>query len=85
MGADFRAPKGGYRSQKGPVFSPAKIRSICNRSNECKSIGTQWGAFYVINDRATYLDRFGVEHIPKMIIKFIDNKIIEAKLKNGGK
>ena len=33
-------------------------------------------ALYVDNKTATYFDSFGVEHIPKEIIKFIDNKKI---------
>ena len=31
-------------------------------------------ALYVNNKTVTYFDSFGVEHIPKEIIKFIDNK-----------
>ena len=33
-------------------------------------------AFYVNNKTVTYFDSFGVEHISKEIIKFIDNKNI---------
>ena len=39
-------------------------------------IGTQWVALYVNNKTVTYFDSFGVEHIPKEIMKFIDNKNI---------
>ena len=37
--------------------------------DEFKSIGTHWIALYI-----TYFVSFGVEHIPKEIIKFIGNK-----------
>ena len=39
-------------------------------------IGTHWVALYVNNKTGTYFDSFGVEHIPKEIMKFIDNKNI---------
>ena len=35
-------------------------------------IGTHWVALWV-NNNVTYFDGFGVEHIPKEIIKFIRN------------
>ena len=37
-------------------------------------------AFYVNNKTVTYFDSFGVEHIPKEIIKFIDNKNTVANI-----
>ena len=37
-------------------------------------IGTHWVALYVNNKTITYFDSFGVEHIPKEIIKFIGNE-----------
>ena len=33
---------------------------------------------YIKNDNVTYLDSFGVEHIPKEIKKFIGNKNINT-------
>ena len=33
-------------------------------------------ALYATNNHVTYFDSFGVEHIPKEIMKFIDNKTI---------
>ena len=42
--------------------------------DEYHDIGTHWVALYVNNKTATYFDSFGVEHIPKEIIEFIDNK-----------
>ena len=44
--------------------------------NEYHDIGTHWVALYVNNKTVTYFDSFGVEHIPKEIMKFIDNKNI---------
>ena len=35
---------------------------------------------YVSNNNATYLDRFGVEHIPKDIKKFIDKSTIVTNI-----
>ena len=42
--------------------------------DEYRSIGTHWVALYVNNKTVRYFDSFGVEHIPKEIIKFISNK-----------
>ena len=39
--------------------------------DEYRDIGTHWVALYVNNKIATYFDSFGVEHIPKEIMKFI--------------
>ena len=44
--------------------------------DEYHDIGTHWLAFYANNKTVTYFDSFGVEHIPKEIMKFIDNKNI---------
>ena len=44
--------------------------------DEYHDIVTHWVALYVNNKAVTYFDSFGVEHIPKEIIKFIDNKNI---------
>ena len=38
------------------------------------NIGTHWIALYVKNNDITYFDSFGVEHVPKEIIKFIGRK-----------
>ena len=42
--------------------------------DEYHDIGTHWVALYVNNKTVTYFDSFGVEHIPKEIMKFIENK-----------
>ena len=44
--------------------------------DEYRDIGTHWVALYANNKTVTYFDSFGVEHIPKEIMKFIDNKNI---------
>ena len=41
--------------------------------DEYHDIGTHWIALYVNNKTIIYFDSFGVEHIPKEIIKFIVN------------
>ena len=43
-------------------------------------IATHWIALYVNNKTVTYFDSFGVEHIPKEIKKFINNKNIIANI-----
>ena len=64
------------------VFSrdnlPNKIKNGAYVINldEYHDIGTHWVALYVNNKTVTYFDSFGVEHIPKEIMKFIDNKNI---------
>ena len=42
--------------------------------DEYHDIGTHWVALYVHNKTITYFDSFGVEHIPKEIIKFIESR-----------
>ena len=44
--------------------------------DEYSDIGTHWIALYALHNIVTYFDSFGVEHIPKEIIKFIGNKNI---------
>ena len=53
--------------------------------DEYYDIGTHWIALYVNNNTVnnktvTYLDSFGVEHIPKEIKKFINNKNVIANI-----
>ena len=44
--------------------------------DEYRDIGTHWVTLHVNNKTVTYFDSFGVEHIPKEIMKFIGNKNI---------
>ena len=48
--------------------------------DEYHDIGTHWVTLYVNNKTVTYFDSFGVEHIPKEIMKFIDNKNIKTSI-----
>ena len=43
--------------------------------DEYSDIRTHWIALYISTTTVTYFDSFGVEHIPKEIKKFINNKI----------
>ena len=45
--------------------------------DEHTDIGTHWIAFYVKNNEIIYFDNFGVEHIPKEIIKFVGLRILK--------
>ena len=55
------------------VFSRDNIKNGVYVINldEYHDIGTHWVALYVNNKTITYFDSFGVEHIPKEIIRFI--------------
>ena len=48
--------------------------------NEYFDIGTYWVILYVSNKTVTYFDSFGIEHIPKEVLKFINNKTIIANI-----
>ena len=48
--------------------------------DEYEDAGTHWIALYVKNKKVVYFDSFGVEHVPKEIIKFIKNKDIIANI-----
>ena len=53
-----------------------KNGAYVNNLDEYRDTGTHWVALYVNNKIVTYFDSFGVEHIPKEIIKFIVQKKI---------
>ena len=57
-------------------LSKIKDGSYIINLDEYESIGSHWIALYVNENNATYFDSFGVEHIPKEIKKFIENKSI---------
>ena len=48
--------------------------------DEYSNVGTHWVALYVQNNNIAYFDSFDVEHIPKEIRKFIDNKNIKTNI-----
>ena len=63
------------------VFSRDNLPNIIKNGayvinlDEYHDIGTHWVALYVNNNKiVTYFDSFGVEHIPKEIMKFINRK-----------
>ena len=48
--------------------------------DEYENTGTHWASLFIKTNEAIYFDSFGVEHIPKEINKFIDNKKIKASI-----
>ena len=48
--------------------------------DDFSDIGTHWVALHVNNNAVTYFDSFGVEHIPKEIKTFINNKNIKTNI-----
>ena len=48
--------------------------------DEYSDIGTHWVALWINNNNVTYFDSFGVEHIPKEIIKFMENRNIKTNI-----
>ena len=58
------------------VFSRDNLDSAVINLDEYHDIGTHWVALYVNNKTITYFDSFGVEHIPREIMKFIARKKI---------
>ena len=54
--------------------SAHKNRAYVINLDEYHDIGTHWVALYVNNKIAIYFDSFGVEHIPREIMKFIVSK-----------
>ena len=69
---------GAYSRDNLPEYSSARIKDGAYIINldEYSDIGTHWVALYVQNNNVTYFDSFGVEHIPKEIKAFINNKNI---------
>ena len=61
---------------------PNKIKDGAYLINldEYSDIGTHWGFLYLNNNDVTYFDSFGIEHIPKEMIKFIGNKNIKTNV-----
>ena len=76
--------------QNEPIFNgvysrdnlPNKIKDGVYVINldEYSDIGTHWIALYVNIKTVTYFDNFGVEHIPKEIKNFTNNKNIIANI-----
>ena len=63
-------------SSRDNLTNMIKIGAYVINLDEYHDIGTHWVALYVNNKTVTYFDSFGVEHIPKEIMKFIGDKNI---------
>ena len=73
-------PKGLRSKELGfAVGSAVKNDAYVINLDEYHDIGTHWVALYVNNKTVTYFDSFGVEHIPKEIMKFI---VLKKIIKN---
>ena len=48
--------------------------------HEYSDIGNHWIALYALNNYVTYFDSFGVEHIPKIILKKINKSTIVTNI-----
>ena len=61
---------------------PEKIKDATYEINfdEYADAGTHWIALFCNRNKIVYFDSFGVEHIPKEIKAFIENKNIKANI-----
>ena len=48
--------------------------------DECQSVWTYRIVLYLDGNNVTFLDSFGVEHIPKEMKKFVGHKIVKANI-----
>ena len=48
--------------------------------DEYGDIGTYWIPLYVEDNEIIYFDSFGLEHVPKLIEKFIGNKNMKTNM-----
>ena len=60
--------------QNEPRFNGVYVINL----DEYSDIETHWVSLHVHNNDAKYFDSFGVEHIPKQIRTFINNKNIKT-------
>ena len=65
---------GGFSRDNLPNNNNIKNGAYVINLDEYHDIGTHWVALYVNNKTVTYFHSFGVEHIPKEIMKFIGRK-----------
>ena len=65
-----------------PKGSSTEIKdgAYITKLDEYSDTGTHWVALHVNNNDARYFDSFGVEHFPKEIKTFINNKNIKTKI-----
>ena len=62
------------------IYAKKKDGEYIINFDEYSDIGTRWVALHVNNNDVTYFDSFGVEHIPKEIKAFINNKNIKTNI-----
>ena len=70
---------GVYSRVNLPKTIKNKRACIVNLDNY-KNTGTHWIALYVKDNEVIYFDKFGVEHIPKEIKRFIEHKNIKTNI-----
>ena len=73
------------KSRFNGVFSRDSLHEIKDGSykinlDEYSDTGTHWVALHVNNAEVAYFDSFGVEHIPKEIKTYINNKNIKTNI-----
>ena len=73
------------KSRFNGVFSRDSLHEIKDGSykinlDEYSDTGTHWVALHVNNDEVAYFDSFGVEHIPKEIKTYINNKNVKTNI-----
>ena len=61
-------------------LSKIKDEAYIINLDQYSDIGTHWVASWVNNNNVTYFDSFGVEHISKEIIKFMENRNIKTNI-----
>ena len=57
-----------------------KVGAYIINLDKFSEIEMHWIAFYAFNKNVTFFDSFGVEHIPKEIMKFIGNKSLKTNI-----
>ena len=62
------------------ILSKIKDGAYIKNLDEYSDIDTHWVVLWIKNNNVTYFDSFGVEHIPKEIIKFIENRNIRTNI-----
>ena len=67
------------------VYSRDNLPKIKNGAyvinfDKYSDFGTHWVAFWLDKNDVTYVDSFGVEHIPREIKTFINNKNIKTNI-----
>ena len=68
-----------YSRDKLPKTIKSETAYVVNSDNY-KNTGTHWITLYVKNNKITYFDSFGVEHVHKEIKKFIGHKNIKTNI-----